>query len=253
MTTTTLTSTDSKKLTHSSRAALMATITDPTSTLYTSLGWTTALLSPSTISTGMLRPSTHTPYNLNTLAHDTTISLIRSVLAQKVNLKAIYIDTVGLPHVYQAKLQQLFPTLSVTVTKQADSLFPIVSAASICAKVTRDIALDTLVTKAGDAAGEGNGADEVLGSGYPGDAKTIKYLKDSLDPVFGWRGEVVRFSWATAKDLIDKDKRAVKAEWAEVSDEGQAITGFFSSEKEGDGVEKGVGGWYGRGGGLVDF
>ena len=96
-------------------------------------------------------------------------------------------------------------------------------------------------------------APQPLGSGYPGDAKTISYLKSTLDPVFGWRGEVVRFSWATAKDLLDKDKRAVKAEWAEGgSDEGQVITGFFSSGKD-EGVEKGVAGWYGRSVGVGEF
>ena len=58
------------------------------------------------------------------------------VLEKGVNLKYLYVDTVGDPDRYRQKLESIFPSLIITVEKKADSKFPIVSAASICAKVT---------------------------------------------------------------------------------------------------------------------
>lgn len=43
----------------------------------------------------------------------------------------------------------------------------------------------------------------ITGSGYPGDPRTVRYLKETLDPVFGWAG-IVRFSWATAKTMLEE-------------------------------------------------
>eukprot|EP00966_Prymnesium_polylepis_P089719 2077484-Prymnesium_polylepis.1 len=54
-----------------------------------------------------------------------------------INLKYLYVDTVGDPDRYRQKLEGLFPSLVITVEKKADSKFPVVSAASICAKVCR--------------------------------------------------------------------------------------------------------------------
>ena len=80
-------------------------------------------------------------------------------------------------------------------------MFPIVGAASIAAKTTRDAAMEGWLY-AEDVQGTPDGFWET-GSGYPGDPRTVAYLTRTLDAVFGWPG-IVRFSWATIKTLLDE-------------------------------------------------
>ena len=47
----------------------------------------------------------------------------------------VYIDTVGDPGKYEAKMSKNFPSIKFVVAKKADSLYPVVSGASIAAKV----------------------------------------------------------------------------------------------------------------------
>jgi ribonuclease H2 subunit A len=65
-------------------------------------------------------------------------------------------------NVLQEKLSEIFPEFKITVAKKADATYPIVSAASICAKVSRDTALKVWTFQ------EGLEATSVdFGSGYP--------------------------------------------------------------------------------------
>jgi ribonuclease H2 subunit A len=54
--------------------------------------------------------------------------LIQSVLDEGVDLSAVFIDTVGDPGKYQAKLEERFPSLIVTVAKKAGWLLVLVVA-----------------------------------------------------------------------------------------------------------------------------
>jgi ribonuclease HII len=72
---------------------------------------------------------------------------------------------------------------------KADRNYPIVSAASIIAKVERDKAIAELAQKFGD-----------LGCGYPADPQTIAFLENWLRQ-YGEYPDFVRKSWKPAKKL----------------------------------------------------
>jgi ribonuclease H2 subunit A len=233
---------DSKVLTPAVRSSLMETLCTPGTDLYENCGWSTRVMSARDISADMLKPNG--TYNLNAQAMDATIDLIKATFAAGVNIKEIYIDTIGRPETYQKKLERIFPTAQITVAKKADSLYPSVSAASVCAKVTRDAALEVSYES---YTADGTSA-EGWGSGYPSDARCSTWLKQNMDPVFGW-GPECRFSWGTAKELLEAKGTPLKVDWPVDNDEENSMkmTDFFnaaSTEEDGEGDE--LSNWYGR-------
>lgn len=190
---------DSKTLKDSRRQELFELIDQEDHELYKNVGWATRTMTAKDISSGMLRSALDAgAYNLNEQAHDTTIALISEVIKSGVNVRKIFVDTVGPPASYQAKLQRVFGNADVTVTKKADSIFPIVRTASVVAKVTRDLNLQYFNKHIDMVKGHD------LGSGYPSDPRTSRWLKENVDPVFGWHHGLVRFLWQTAKDALEK-------------------------------------------------
>ncbi|KAM0440764.1 hypothetical protein ACHAPT_000065 [Fusarium lateritium] len=239
---------DSKVLSPTVRSNLLRAICTPGSDLYTSCGWATRSLSAKDISAGMLHPTT--PYNLNAQALDATVDLIKAAYAAGVNVQEIYVDTVGPPATYQVKLQRFFPTAKITVAKKADSLYPCVSAASVCAKVTRDAALEVLFSERGELSEKG-----VMGwgSGYSSDRRCVGWMRDNMHPVFGW-GHECRFGWGTSKDMLDGKGNGVKVEWP-LEDDGETsrVTDYFTAAAEKDKESSELGNWFGTPAGLEAF
>ncbi|CAH1782497.1 unnamed protein product, partial [Owenia fusiformis] len=193
---------DSKTLSEEKRESLMNSIDEAKDYM----GWIVNILAPNAISNGMLR---RCKYNLNAISHDTAIGLVQKAIEKGVNVKEVYVDTVGPPEKYQAKLEGIFPDLKITVAKKADALYSIVSGASICAKVCRDHCVKEWEFK------EGIEVDN-FGSGYPGDPNTKNFMKEQLDPVFGFP-QLVRFGWSTAYNVIDE--KCVSVCWEDDEDE----------------------------------
>ncbi|XP_067829133.1 ribonuclease H2 subunit A isoform X2 [Heptranchias perlo] len=213
---------DSKTLTEKEREKLFAKLDEAKDFI----GWALQVLSPNVISTSMQQ---RTKYNLNALSHDAAIGLIQYTLDSGVRVKEVYVDTVGPAEKYEAKLKERFPGLEVTVRPKADSLFPIVSAASICAKVARDHAVQSwkFVEDLGDV-------NLDYGSGYPNDPKTKDWLENNVDPVFGYP-QFVRFSWSTAQTILDS--RAVPVHWDDEDEDGNkkdmpSVLSYFQRKTE---------------------
>jgi ribonuclease H2 subunit A len=163
-------------------------------------------------------------YSLNLSAHT------QAALDAGVNVAEIYVDTVGDADQYTRRLNERFTGIKCLAQPKADRDFPIVSAASIAAKVTRDTELRDWVFEPRLE----NRAGRKLGSGYPGDPETKAWLQANSDAVFGFP-KLVRFSWATTKRLLDPGPDSIGAmavHWEhDDEDEGQGQDGKSANNK----------------------
>jgi ribonuclease HII len=100
-----------------------------------------------------------------------------------------FIDSIDIkPERLTIELETIHPDVKVVAEHKADDRYPIVSAASIIAKVERDRAIQEIKKKYKD-----------IGSGYPSDPKTIKFLKN-IPP--GDLPDFIRRSWATVEKIV---------------------------------------------------
>lgn len=134
------------------------------------------------------------------------------------------------------RIPGVFPGVSFTICPKADALYPIVSAASIVAKVTRDHHMTQYEKAFNSVAAAGGAASVKLGSGYPGDPDTKAWIGSNVNPLFGLP-KVARFSWETCNRLLQEE--AVHMSWeCEDPNAGQpTLSAFAAADKFNEGAE----------------
>lgn len=132
--------------------------------------------------------------NMNRLEYDALCRLM-----EKLHPDRLIVDAFLPPHKLAKDLQSRFPGLEVVAEWKADVNHPIVSAASIIAKVIRDREIDKLKETFG----------EDVGSGYPGDPKTKRWLRSQLlknQLAIPGLPACVRLKWSTVDRLRWEDQ-----------------------------------------------
>lgn len=109
----------------------------------TQLGYLTDDLHPETISNDMMAETELGGRNLNRQSYDSAFGMLVRVLRAGFKVQRIICDQVGPPKTHERELRMycgdyLDPQTEIICESKADDTFPVVSAASICAKVTRD-------------------------------------------------------------------------------------------------------------------
>lgn len=117
---------------------------------------------------------------------------------RKLSPEIAYVDACDVNAIRYAKTvkSHLVSPCQIVSEHHADQTYPVVSAASIIAKVTRDRAITKLAKKYGE-----------IGSGYPADPVTIRYLSSYIDE-HGCPPPIARKSWKTVIAMLGKREQS---------------------------------------------
>ena len=113
------------------------------------LGWDVGVGQPEHISNVQMAEMHAGGQNLNTLSYELAFTMLVRVLKKGFKVKRIICDAVGPEQTHKRMLLQYIrqhineAETEIICCSKADDIYPVVSAASICAKVTRDQILHT--------------------------------------------------------------------------------------------------------------
>jgi len=146
------------------------------------------ILSPQDIDDALNDPNN----NLNWLEAQTSAKLLSKIKAKKAYLDCPSTNV----EAYNNYVKKLVKNIEIVSEHGADATYPVCSAASILAKVTRDREIEKLKQK----------INKNFGSGYPSDPRTQEFLKKYYDKPEG-KG-IIRTSWETYKKLVNSKKQS---------------------------------------------
>ncbi|EOD42740.1 RNase HII [Candidatus Nanobsidianus stetteri] len=129
---------------------------------------------------------------LNYLEFENMIKIIEEIKPDKVIIDSPLVNT---KKVIEYIKNNLKINVEIIAENKADKKYPIVSAASIIAKVIRDREIDKIKEK----------INIDFGSGYPSDERTIEVLKKDYDKI----KDYVRESWMTIKKIRKGEQKNI--------------------------------------------
>jgi ribonuclease HII len=143
-----------------------------------------AILSPQEIDAALESPD----LNLNWLEAITSAKMINKLKPDKVILDCPSNNTKAYASYIRERLND--KELEVVAEHKADVKYPVVSAASIIAKVTRDREIEKLKKK----------IKQNFGSGYPADPVTVEFLKNNWSKY----PEIFRKTWSSYRKVAEQ-------------------------------------------------
>jgi ribonuclease HII len=131
---------------------------------------------------------------------------IFAAIIEKLNPETAYVDAADVDEIEFKKmiLNELKQPVDIVSKHYADELFPVVSAASILAKVRRDAEVRKIEVEFG----------KPIGSGYPSDQITMTFLEEWLKEK-GTLPPHCRQSWDTCRKLLTASKMHKLEEYQE--------------------------------------
>jgi len=129
---------------------------------------------------------------LNYLEFEDMIKIIEDIKPDKVIIDSPIVNT---KKVIEYIKNNLRINIEIVAENKADKKYPVVSAASIIAKVIRDREIDKIKEK----------INIDFGSGYPSDERTVKAIKENYEIL----RDYTRESWMTIKKIRGENQKNI--------------------------------------------